>query len=96
MDPQSQNERDHFHLSSLVSLPYLNYFIEKNGLELVKTGADRYRFWSAVLAVMFYPLLYLVNAGRLPSRHPLRTEMVSMTWLAGRRNLILCRKSVDH
>lgn len=92
MDPTSQNERDHFHLSSLVSLPYLYYFFEKNKLKLIRTGADRYRFWCVILAVLLYPILWLVNARRLPKTHPLRKEMVSLTWLAGRRNLILCQK----
>lgn len=92
MDPNSQNERDHFNISSLVSLPYLYYFFEKNKLKLIKTGADRYRFWSVLLGVLFYPILWFVNSRRLPSNHPLRSEMVSFTWLAGRRNLILCQK----
>ncbi|MBX9767161.1 MAG: class I SAM-dependent methyltransferase [Bdellovibrionales bacterium] len=86
MDPKSHNERDHFHLNSLVSLPYLAYFMEKNNLDVVRTGADRLRFWSVVLAAIFYPILYLVTAARLPRTHFLRREMVSLAWLAGRRN----------
>lgn len=94
MDPNSQNERDNFHLNSLVSFPYLSYFIAKNKLEIVKTGADRYRFWSVLMSVVFYPMIYLVSLRKLGRSHALHKEMTSMTWLAGRRNLILCKKPV--
>ena len=94
MDLTSQNEKDHFHLNSLVSLPYLYYLLEKSGLRIVKTGADRFRFWSVVIALICYPAIYLATVIKLKRNHPLRTEMISLKWLAGRRNLILCEKQV--
>ncbi len=92
MPLNSQNERDHFHLNSLVSLPYLYYHLEKHGFQIIKTGADRYRFWSVIFALVLYPILAFVTWKRIPKEHPLRKEMLSFVWLSGRRNLILCRK----
>jgi SAM-dependent methyltransferase len=94
MDPQSHDEKDHVHLNSLVSLPYLYYFFQKNKLQIVRTGTCHLRFWSVLLSIAFYPLIFLATLRKLSWRHPLCREMLSLTWLAGRRNLILLRKGL--
>jgi hypothetical protein len=92
MDPKSQDEKDHVHLNSLVSLPYLFYFFEKNNLKIIRTGTCHLRFWSVLAAIVFYPFVLFATMKKLPAGHPLRREMISLTWLAGRRNLILLQK----
>lgn len=93
MEPGHINEKEGVYVNSLTSLPYLYYFIEKNGLSLQKTDTCHLRFWSVLWAVLLYPIIFFATVRKIPWRHPLRRQMLSMTWLAGRRNILICRKS---
>ena len=92
MSPDHAAEKEGVHLNSLISLPYLYYFISKNGLRITGTYTCHLRFWSLLLAIAFYPMIFILTLKAIPRGHPLRRLMLSWTWLAGRRNIIVCVK----
>ncbi len=92
MDLKSSDEANYMHLNSLVSLPYLYYFLEKAGFQFLLSRHDRLRGWSVLFSVLLYPFIYFAVAKRCARNHPLRSELTSFTWLAGRRNMIVCKK----
>jgi ubiquinone/menaquinone biosynthesis C-methylase UbiE len=92
MDPNSENEKSYIHLSSLLSLPYLWYFLKKNRIKVIKTTHDRLRFWSLLFGFILFPFIYIGTSKSCKKDLQLKREMLSLTWLAGRRNLVLCKK----
>lgn len=94
MDPASPNEKNFFHLNSLLSLPYLYYFIIKNGLSFEFSQTSRYRGWSFLAAVVLYPFIAFATCLSSPRGHPLRKELRSFVWLAGRHNIVVARKKI--
>ena len=92
MDIKSENEKNFVHLNSLVSLPYLWYFLTKNNLEFLRSAHDRLRFWSLVITVVLFPFVYIGVSKSCRKDRRLKREMLSATWLAGRRNVMICRK----
>jgi SAM-dependent methyltransferase len=91
--PDDQNVKEHVHLKSLTSLPYLYFFLVSNRLKLLKTQTSHMRFWSWLFLIPLYPFVLLGVSRAMPMKHPLFKEMISPVWLTGRRNLILCQKS---
>lgn len=80
------------YVRSSVALPLFWYFMEQNNLELVRTESSRLRMGSALLAALLYPLAWW-NTTRATRLSPvLSRELMSFKWLAGRHNLLLCRK----
>ena len=96
MDPTSENEAKFFHLNSLLSLPYLYYFLNKSGFIFESALTSRYRGWSVILSILFYPLIYIAGVIAVPANHPLRAEMRSFVWLSGRHNLVVVRKALRY
>lgn len=92
MDPTSPNEKNFFHINSLVSLPYLYYFIIKSGLSYECSLTSRYRGWSLVAAIVLYPFVVFSTYLSCPPVHPLRQELRSLVWLAGRHNIVVAKK----
>lgn len=92
MNPSSPNEKKFFHINSLVSLPYLYYFLIKSGLSYEFSLTSRYRGWSLLPAILLYPLIVLATCFSSPPAHPLRRELRSFVWLAGRHNIVLAKK----
>lgn len=94
IDPTSENEKTLLHPKSILSFPYLYYFLTCAGFKYIRSHADRLRGWSVLLSIPFYPLVYLASLLSCPKGHPLRYEMRSLKWLAGRRNIIIAKKFV--
>ncbi len=81
-----------FYINSLVHFPYLFHFLEKNNLEFLGTRVSRLRVLSVILAVVFFPIIYYKTRKAVKNQPTLLREMLSLNWLAGRHNVILCRK----
>ncbi|MBX9767420.1 MAG: class I SAM-dependent methyltransferase [Bdellovibrionales bacterium] len=92
LDPDSENERSFLHPKSLLSLPYLYYFLACAGFSYKRSYADRFRGWSVLLSLVLYPFVHIASLFSCPKGHPLRSEMRSLKWLAGRRNIIVAEK----
>jgi SAM-dependent methyltransferase len=92
-DPGNEMVKSHLFLNTIVHLPYLYLLLEKSGLQIVKTQASRLRGLSVVLSVLLYPFLYYAVAKKYPPGHVLRRELLSLTWLAGRHNILVCKKA---
>lgn len=90
--PGSKDDREFTHVMSIVHLPHLNYIFQKNNLEIVRCSTSRYRPCSVALAIAAYPLIWLMTKRACGPIHALFREMTSMTWLAGRHNIILLKK----
>lgn len=90
--PGSKDDREFTYVMSIVQLPYLYYILKKNNLEIVRCSTSRYRAWSVIFAVAAYPLIWLMAKRACGPFHALFREMTSMTWLAGRHNIILLKK----
>jgi SAM-dependent methyltransferase len=91
-DPEHVDIKDHLYLKSLVSLPYLYIQLTTHRLSLASTAASHFRFPSVVLMLIFFPVIVMAVWRHIPFKHPLFKQMVSPTWLTGRRNLIVCKK----
>jgi len=86
------NDKSHIYLGSQLSLPYLWFFLQKQGLRFLSTAHDRLRGNSLLLALIFYPLI-VIQTYRASKKAPqLFRELISLTWLAGRHNLIIVEK----
>lgn len=90
--PGSKDDREFTYVMSIVQLPYLNYLLQKSNLEIVRCSTSRYRAWSVALAIAAYPLIWLMAKRACGPDRALFREMTSMTWLAGRHNIILLKK----
>lgn len=93
-DPNCENEIKKLHLNSLISYPYLDYFIRKNYLEIKNTYADRLRALSIFLAILFYPIIFYVTSKSCKNNQKLKSEMLNFKWLAGRRNILFLKKII--
>lgn len=93
--PQGVGDTDDnafMYVRSLVHLPYLHYFLSKCGVELLECRTSRFRTASLLLAIPLYPFIWLFTNRAIPAGHPLRKQMISLVWLAGRHNVLLLRK----
>ena len=95
MNIKSEEERTFLHMNSIIGFPLLYYFLEKHGFKFQKTIPDRLRFWSVCLAVLFYPIIWWRVSRSCPKGHPLRKELTSMPWLAGRKCIVIAKAPVD-
>jgi SAM-dependent methyltransferase len=91
IDPESPDVKSQLYVRSLVHLPYLNFMLEENNLQIVETAASRLRNFSLLLTVILYPFLYW-RTRKACGNHPLLKHLTSLTWLAGRHGIIVCRK----
>lgn len=92
MDPKSINETRFFHLNSIVSLPYLYYFLSKSGLVYLNSHTSRYRGWSVLFGLILFPVIALTTFRSSLKNHPLGRELRSFVWLAGRHNIVVAQK----
>lgn len=92
MQEGSDDEKLFMYPASLLSYPYLHYYLEKAGLKKLYTRHDRIRGYAALLAIFFYPFIFLKTLITCKSNIDLFFEMISPTWLCGRRNIIVCAK----
>lgn len=92
MDPSDENEANHMNLNSLISLPYLYYWMKKCGFKYERSTHDRFRGWSVLFAILFWPFIKISQASK-GGNQVLNCEMSSMTWLCGRRNIIVATKN---
>lgn len=89
----SSEEKSFLYVHSLTQLPYLYYFFDKNNLELKSSATSRLRAKSVILGILFYPFI-LWKTKKSTKNHPtLFKELTSFTWLAGRHNIIVCKKN---
>lgn len=88
----SEDDKTFLYVSSSIQLPLLYYFIEKSGLQYLFSKASRLRPRSVFMAALLYPLISWRTAKAVGRWHPLYKELMSMTWLAGRHVLTVCRK----
>lgn len=91
-NPNCENEIKKLHMNSLISYPYLDYFLRKNNLTVVNTYSDRNRPLSIFLAILFYPIIYYVTSKACKNNSFMKKELLSFKWLAGRRNIIVAKK----
>lgn len=92
IDLTDENYLQHLYLGSLVQLPLLYHFMRVNGLKLIECQTSNLRFWSVLLAIVFYPFIWLRTRRYYKPGHPLLKELTSLVWLAGRRNILVCQK----
>jgi hypothetical protein len=92
-NPGDADDKSFMYVRSLVQLPYLYYFLNKNNVRLVSTGTSRYRNISLFLAVLLYPFIKLMVLQATAVGNVLGRELSSLTWLAGRHNVLLCQKA---
>ncbi|MDX2189683.1 MAG: methyltransferase domain-containing protein [Bacteroidota bacterium] len=92
LDPESEDSKNFFYMSSITQFPYLYYFFKKYKLEFVKSRASRHRGLSTALMYLFYPIIYLRTSKMCKSDLILKKELLSKTWLTGRHCVIICRK----
>jgi hypothetical protein len=90
--PHEQIVKDFLFVNSTIQLPYLFHLLDKSGFQLVETHTSRYRGASVALAVILYPLIYWAQRRKYNTAHPLFQQMTSLVWLAGRHNIIICKK----
>ncbi|MCS6837749.1 MAG: class I SAM-dependent methyltransferase [Bdellovibrionaceae bacterium] len=93
LPPNHPDVTNYLYIKSLISLPYLYFYFEQNGLRLLKTETSHYRFWSLLLALLLYPILIIAVWRRVSVHHPLFREMISLVWLAGKRNVLVLKKN---
>lgn len=91
LDVNSADAKSHLYVRSLVQLPYLNFFLEENGLKIIDTATSRLRIFSLFLAVLFYPIIYW-RTRKACKGHSLFKHLIAFTWLAGRHGIIVCQK----
>jgi SAM-dependent methyltransferase len=96
MQVDSENERQFLHLGSLLSLPYVEFFQSKANLKTIWTTHDKLRFWSVLFAIPLYPLILFFTWKACNKDFRLFKEMVSLTWLAGRRNIVVSMKRLKN
>jgi SAM-dependent methyltransferase len=88
----SSEDKSFLYVHSLTQLPYLYYFFDKNSLHLESSHTSRLRTKSVLLAILFYPIIFW-RTKKSTRNHPvLLKELTSLTWLAGRHNIIVCQK----
>ncbi|MFN0049149.1 MAG: class I SAM-dependent methyltransferase [Cytophagales bacterium] len=92
MSHESEESKSFLYANSMIQLPHLNYFFEKNGLKIVATDTSRFRVKSVLLAILFYPIIFFKTSKACGNKVFLRKLMCSFTWLAGRHNIIICQK----
>lgn len=92
MQTDSEDAKQFMHLGSLLSLPYLKYFAQKCRLKILSTTHDRLRFWSLLFALPAYPFLLFFKWRACKNDRTLFRQMISLTWIAGRRNLVVFQK----
>jgi len=92
IDYESPDVENFLYVQSIVHLPYLYFHLERNGLKIIGTYASRLRVLSIFLAVVLYPVIYLRTAKACGRKHPLFRHLISMIWLSGRHNIIVCSK----
>ncbi|MBK9292940.1 MAG: class I SAM-dependent methyltransferase [Oligoflexia bacterium] len=92
IDLNSDLYKNHLYIGSTIQLPLLHHFMEKSGLKLISTHTSKLRFWSVLLGVLFYPLIWWFTGRHYRAGHPLLSHLRSFTWLAGRRNIVVCTK----
>jgi ubiquinone/menaquinone biosynthesis C-methylase UbiE len=88
----NDDDKSFMYVRSIVQLPYLYYFLTKHGMEFISARTSRYRNISLFLAFLLYPIIWATVRPTTPPGHPLRRELTSLTWLAGRHNVVLCKK----
>lgn len=93
ISPDDKNVSEYVYGKSLTNLPHLYFYIVANKLKLIRTACCHYRFASLLLMVLFYPFILFATAKATTVRHPLFRQLISPTWLAGKRNLILTKKN---
>lgn len=91
-DPSSDDEKESLHMQSSLQLPLLYYLFEKNGLELIETSTSRLRTGSVILAALLYLPIWILTARAARPGTRLSRELLSLTWLAGRHNVMIARK----
>lgn len=92
IDPHSDNEREFLHPKSILSWPYLYYFLSTARFKYLDSYTDRVRGWSVLLTVLFYPIIFLATARACSTDQELRRELRNLKWLAGRHNIIVSKK----
>ena len=88
----SDESKSFLFANNLLQLPHLNYFLEMNNLRIIRTETSRLRGKSLVLAILFYPFIYMLTTKACGGKSWLRDLLCSLTWLAGRHNIIVCKK----
>ncbi len=96
LDVSAPESKNFLYVHSLVSLPYLYYFLTKNKLKLLQTATSRLRTKSILLAALFYPLIYFFTWKACSKNRTLLKELTSWTCLAGRHNILVCQKESPH
>lgn len=94
LDPNAPERSQHLYVNSLISLPYLYYHLQTNDLTVVQTVTSRLRPLSIILGSLLYPFIYWRTSKACPKKHWVRGELLSMKWLAGRHNVIVCQKKM--
>jgi len=92
IDYGSGDVKSHLYVRSLISLPYLKFYFDENKLTPVKYAASRLRYFSLFLAILFYPIIFW-RTRKAVKGDQIGRAMSSLTWLAGRHNIILLRKN---
>jgi ubiquinone/menaquinone biosynthesis C-methylase UbiE len=93
MSHLSNESKSFLFANSILQLPQLNYFLEMNNLKIIRTETSRLRIKSLVLAILFYPLIYFSTTKACREKKWLRDLLCSFTWLAGRHNIVICKKN---
>jgi len=88
----SNESKSFLFANSILQLPQLNYFLEMNNLKIIRTETSRLRIKSLVLAILFYPFIYFSTTKACREKKWLRDLLCSFTWLAGRHNIVICKK----
>lgn len=88
---EADEVKSHLYVRSLISLPYLSFYFQENKLTPVSYHASRLRVFSVFLAVLFYPFIFW-RTRKAVRGDSIGRAMTSMTWLAGRHNIVVCRK----
>jgi ubiquinone/menaquinone biosynthesis C-methylase UbiE len=92
MSHLSNESKSFLFANSILQLPHLNYFLEMNNLKIIRTETSRLRIKSLALAILFYPLIYFSTTKACREKKWLRDLICSFKWLAGRHNIVICKK----
>lgn len=89
--PEAQN---FLYPESLISFPYLFHVIRRNGLKVKTTVTSRLRPKSLILCIILFPLVYFSTTRACKGDREVKSHLLSLVWLAGRHNIIICRKGI--